>query len=182
MKLINTLLIILLFLFSLQAQEQSSIHSFTTKTIEGDVFEMSSLKGHKVLIINTASKCGFTSQYEQLQQLYETYKDQNFTIIGFPANNFLNQEPGTNEEILEFCQVNYGVTFPLMTKISVRGADIDPIFEWLTTKDKNGVSDRSVSWNFQKFLIDENGFLVDVFSPRTSPLDDEIVNWVKGTE
>lgn len=176
---IITSFFVLSYLFSFT---QNSLHDFTTYTIEGEEFKLSDLKGKKVLLVNTASKCGFTGQYEDLQVLYERYQDRDFIIIGFPANNFLNQEPGTNEEILTFCQQNYGVTFPLMAKTSVRGRDIDPIFDWLTSKEKNGVSGSSVSWNFQKFLIDENGQLVSVLSPRTSPLDEQIISWIEGLE
>ena len=158
---------------------QPSFHDFKVIDIEGHEFDMASLKGKKVLVVNTASKCGLTPQYEALQALYEKYGGAYFTIIGFPANNFLGQEPGSNEEIVEFCQRNYGVTFPMMTKISVKGKDMAPIYQWLTRKDKNGVMDSSVAWNFQKYLIDENGRLVDVVSPKTKPDDPRIINWIE---
>jgi len=157
---------------------QSSIHQFKTKTLTGEDFDMASLKGKKVLIVNTASKCGLTPQYKELQALYNDYKDKNFIIIGFPANNFLKQEPGTNEEIKDFCERNYGVTFPMMSKVSVKGDDIDPIFQWLTKKEKNGVMDITITWNFQKFLINEKGELVDFVAPKESPLSEKIVNWI----
>jgi glutathione peroxidase len=131
------------------------------------------------LVVNTASKCGLTPQYAELQELFETYGDENFTIIGFPANNFMNQEPGSNEEIAEFCEVNYGVSFMMMEKISVKGKDMHPLYQWLTQKNMNGKMDAEVSWNFQKFMIDENGQLADVASPREKPMSDKIVNWIR---
>ena len=158
---------------------QKSFYDFTVKDIDGNYFALSSLKGKKVLVVNTASKCGFTPQYEQLQELYETYGGEDFTIIGFPANNFLSQEPGSNDEIKDFCQKNYGVTFPMMAKISVKGDDMHPLYRWLTEKSQNGVMDSKVAWNFQKYLIDENGNLVDVVKPKVKPDDDQIVNWIK---
>lgn len=157
---------------------QKNFYDYTVTAIDGSSFSLSSLKGKKVMVVNVASKCGLTPQYEQLQQLYDTYKDKNFVIIGFPANNFLEQEPGTNEEIVEFCKLNYGVSFPLMEKISVKGDDIAPIYSWLTKQSENGVQDAEVTWNFQKFLIDEQGNWVRSFEPKTNPLDDEIVQWV----
>ncbi len=157
---------------------QASIHQFKTKTLTGEEFDMASLKGKKVLIVNTASKCGLTPQYKELQALYNDYKEKNFVIVGFPANNFLKQEPGTNEEIKDFCERNYGVSFLMMSKISVKGDDIDPIFEWLTKKEKNGVMDITITWNFQKFLINEKGELVDYIAPKESPLSEKIINWI----
>lgn len=171
---------LVLALFSVVAIGQKTLHDFTVKSIDGADYNLADLKGKKVLVVNTASKCGLTLQYEQLEELYKTYKEQNFVIIGFPANNFLSQEPGTDEEIKTFCQVNYGVTFPMMSKISVKGKDIHPLYVWLTEKEENGVMDSSVKWNFQKYLIDENGKLVKYADPKTNPLDDEIVNWIKG--
>ncbi|HEX5742785.1 MAG TPA: glutathione peroxidase, partial [Flavobacteriaceae bacterium] len=133
----------------------------------------------KVMIVNTASKCGYTYQYEELQKLYEKYKNKGFVIVGFPANNFRNQEPGTNAEIAEFCKVNYGVTFPIMEKISVKGDDMHPIYQYLTQKSKNGVEDSEVAWNFQKYLINKNGILEKVFKTKVSPLDSEIIQWIE---
>ncbi len=161
---------------------QNSIYQFKVKDIDGNNFDFSSLKGKKVLIVNTASKCGFTPQYEQLQELYKTYGGENFVVIGFPANNFANQEPGTNDEIEEFCQKNYGVTFPMMSKISVKGNDIHPVYQWLTQKSKNGVLDSEIGWNFQKYLINENGELVDMVESKIKPNDDKIINWIKGAQ
>ena len=157
---------------------QKSFYDFKVKDIDGNDFDLSSLKGKKVLVVNTASKCGNTPQYEQLQKLYEKYGDKKFVIIGFPANNFGKQEPGTNAEIEEFCTKNYGVTFPMMSKISVKGSDMDPLYQWLTEKSKNGVLDSEVTWNFQKFLIDEKGNLVKMVAPKVKPDDDQIVSWV----
>ena len=161
-----------------QAQT-NSIYQFKVKDIDGKTFDMASLKGKKVLIVNVASKCGFTPQYEQLQELYDTYKDSGFTIIGFPANNFKNQEPGSNSDIKAFCTLNYGVTFPMMDKVSTKGDDQSPIYQWLTEKSKNGVLDAEVSWNFQKFMIDENGRLIDFVSPKESPMSEKILKWIK---
>lgn len=155
-------------------------HDFVVETINGEKLDFSTLKGKKVMVVNTASKCGFTKQYDGLQELYETYGPDKFTIIGFPANNFANQEPGTNEEIQEFCRVNYGVTFPMMAKISVKGDDQHPVYQWLTQKELNGVKDSKVRWNFQKYLIDEEGQLVDVVSTQTKPSSKKIVNWITG--
>jgi len=163
-----------------QSAVKKSFYDFTVTTIDGKEFPLSQLKGKKVLVVNTASKCGNTPQYADLQKLYETYGDDKFTIIGFPENNFLNQEPGTNEEIKQFCTENYGVTFPMMAKISVKGKDIAPLYSWLTTKTENGVMDAPVKWNFQKFMIDENGNLAGVVAPSEKPFSDKIVNWIKG--
>ena len=158
---------------------QKTLHDFTVKTLEGEDFNLSELKGKKVLVVNTASKCGLTPQYKKLQELYEKYGGENFTIIGFPANNFANQEPGTNDEIKEFCTINYGVTFPMMEKISVKGDDIHPLYKWLTNRSENGVVDAPVSWNFQKFLIDENGKLMDYVPPKNSPDSKKIIEWIE---
>lgn len=161
------------------AMGQTSFYSFKVEDIEGNTFDFNALKGKKVMIVNTASKCGFTSQYKQLESLYETYGQEKFVVIGFPANNFLNQEPGSNEDISEFCEKNYGVTFPMMSKISVKGDDMHPLYQWLTSKEKNGVLDSKVSWNFQKYLIDENGKLADMVKPATKPDDPQILDWLK---
>lgn len=158
---------------------QQSFYDFKVKDIDGKDFDLSSLKGKKVLVVNTASKCGLTPQYKQLEELYKTYGGDKFTIIGFPANNFMQQEPGSNKEIAEFCDKNYGVTFKMMSKISVKGDDMAPLYQWLTSKNKNGVTDSEVKWNFQKYLIDENGHLVDVVDPRVKPDDEKIVSWIK---
>lgn len=159
--------------------QPKSFYDFTVKTIDGKDFPLSQLKGKKVLVVNVASKCGFTPQYKELQQLYDKYKDQNFVIIGFPANNFLWQEPGTNEEIAQFCFLKYGVSFPMMEKISVKGKEMAPLYQWLTQKSLNGKQDAPVEWNFQKFMIDENGNWAGVASSKTTPLSPTIVSWVE---
>lgn len=158
---------------------KENIYQFKVKDLEGNDFDFASLKGKKILIVNTASKCGLTPQYKDLQAIYDQYKDKNFVIVGFPANNFASQEPGTNEEIGAFCQRNYGVTFPMMEKISVKGDDMNEVYKFLTQKSKNGLQDSEVEWNFQKYLINEKGELEKVISPKTLPTDPEIVNWVK---
>ena len=155
-----------------------SIHNFNVQDIYGNKFDFKTLKGKKVMVVNTASKCGLTYQYENLENLYSQYKNNNFVIIGFPANNFLWQEPGSDEKIASFCKENYGVSFPMMSKISVKGSSIHPIYKFLTNKSENGVLDSSVSWNFQKYLIDENGFIVRVISPRMKPDDQSIIDWI----
>lgn len=158
---------------------QTGFYNLKAKDIDGQEFDFSALKGKKVMIVNTASKCGFTPQYEQLQELYEKHGDKDFVVLGFPANNFMGQEPGTLEEIKEFCSVKFGVTFPMMEKISVKGKDIHPVYQWLTEKEKNGVEDSKVKWNFQKYLINEKGELEKVYYSRTSPTDPQIINWIK---
>ncbi len=163
--------------FMMTAQNKN-LYSFTAKTIDGKDFNFSSLKGKRVLIVNTASECGLTPQYKDLEALYEQYKGQNFVIIGFPANNFGSQEPGTNTEIKSFCTKNYGVTFQMMEKISVKGKDKHPIYQYLTQKAQNGKMDAEVSWNFQKFLIDENGNLVGMIDPQGSPKDEKIIQFI----
>jgi glutathione peroxidase len=171
----------LLMVFGVGAMAQNkTLYDFKATTLDGQPFDLSSLKGKKVLVVNTASKCGFTPQYASLQKLYETYKDRNFVIIGFPANNFASQEPGTHSELKEFCTKNYGVTFPMMSKISVKGADIDPLYKWLTQKSQNGVADADVQWNFQKFMIDEQGKLVGFVTPKELPNSPAITNWIEG--
>jgi glutathione peroxidase len=172
---------LLAFLFPIQGklQQIKSFYDYTVKTIDGEDFNLSSLKGKKVMVVNTASKCGFTPQYADLEKLYKEFGGDRFIIIGFPANNFLSQEPGTNEEIETFCRVNYGVSFPMMAKISVKGNDMHPLYQWLTKKSLNGVMDADVKWNFQKFLINENGQLVDVAFPKEKPNSDKILNWLK---
>lgn len=160
--------------------ELKTFHDFVVKDINGNEFDLSQLKGKKVLVVNTASKCGLTPQFEQLQKLYESLDKDKFEIIGFPANNFLKQDPGTNEEIMEFCTANYGVTFPMMEKVSVcdyiytavpldennaEKVSTDEIYQWLTKKELNGVADTKIEWNFQKFMIDENGELIGSLAP-----------------
>ena len=179
MKKAITLIALIVVSLSLMSQSKT-FYDFKVKDIDGKDYDLSSLKGKKILVVNTASKCGLTPQYEDLQKLYEKYGSKDFVIIGFPANNFMKQEPGTNSEIKNFCTSEYNVTFPMMSKISVKGDDIDPLYEWLTSKDLNGVMDSKVKWNFQKYLINEEGQLVDVAYPKTNPLGEQIVNWIEG--
>lgn len=171
-------LLFLILTFSLAANAQTSgFYDFRVKTLEGGDFDFSSLKGKKVMIVNTASKCGNTPQYKDLEELYETHRGD-LVIIGFPANNFLGQEPGSAAEIRKFCTENYGITFPMMAKISVKGDDMAPLYKWLTSKEKNGVMDSEVKWNFQKYLIDENGKLVDVVNPREKTDSEKVAVWI----
>ena len=162
-----------------QSSDNQTIYQFTVEDISGKPFDLSTLKGKKVMIVNTASKCGLTPQYKELEGLYQQYKDKDFIIIGFPANNFLGQEPGSNEEIASFCSINYGVSFPMMAKISVKGKEMHPLYQFLTQKAKNGVEDSKVQWNFQKYLIGRDGRLEKVIAPRTLPTSDEVTQWIE---
>ncbi len=155
-----------------------SIYDIKINTLNGKSLNLNDYKGKKLMIVNVASKCGLTPQYEELQKLHEQYGDK-VTLIGVPCNQFLNQEPGTSEEIASFCSVNYGVTFQLTEKVDVKGKNQHPLYQWLTQKSLNGVEDSEVKWNFQKYLIDEEGRLEAVFSPRTTPLDEEITSHFK---
>ena len=172
-------LVILLAIASFGTAQNKTLHDFTVKDITGEDFDLASLKGNKVMVVNTASECGLTPQYEGLEALYKKYKDNNFVIVGFPANNFMNQEPGTDEEIAAFCDKNYGVTFPMMSKISVKGDDQHELYEWLTQEAQNGVKSSKVKWNFQKYLINPDGTFAKVFSPRTKPQSEEIIQWIE---
>ncbi|UKB81777.1 glutathione peroxidase [Chryseobacterium sp. MEBOG06] len=155
-----------------------TIYDFTVESLDGKEINFADFKGKKILIVNTASKCGFTPQYEELEKLYEEYKDK-LVVIGFPANNFGGQEPGTNTEIGAFCQKNYGVTFPMAAKVSVKGDDTAPIFKYLTEQELNGVKNTTILWNFTKFLVDENGKLIDTFVSTTKPTDHAITKYLK---
>ncbi len=159
--------------------QQKSLYDFKVYDVDGKLFDMSTLKGKKVLVVNVASRCGLTPQYELLEDLQKKYGDSNFTVIGFPSNNFKGQEPGTNEEIKEFCSITYGVTFPIMSKIDVIGDRQAPIYKWLTHKSENGKFDAEVQWNFQKFMIDEKGHLVDFAPPKENPNSDRIIKWIE---
>ena len=156
------------------ADSVTSIHSFKVKALDGTTINFADYKGKKILVVNTASECGYTGQYKDLQALYDKYKEK-LVIVGFPANNFGGQEPGSNEEIKTFCTKNYGVSFPMAEKISVKGNDIAPIYQWLTTKAKNGVLDASIKWNFNKFLLNEKGEILLKFDSGTNPMSEEIV-------
>ena len=164
-------------LFSLLLSTPASVYEFKPISIDGKIVDLSVYKGKKILIVNTASECGSTPQYADLEKLYESHKDK-LVIIGFPANNFGKQEPGNNSEISAFCKKNYSVTFPMMSKVSVKGDDIDPLFQWLITQpnpDKTG----DIRWNFEKFLLDENGKLIHRFHDKLSPLDEKIVKYIE---
>ncbi len=168
-------------LFSFKGKPTSSIHQFKATTIDGKTLDFSSLKGKKVLIVNTASKCGFTPQYKDLEVLFEKYKDKNLVIIGFPCNQFGKQEPGNSSDIQSFCTKNYGVTFQIMEKVNVKGDSISDIYKWLTDKNQNGVMNSSVKWNFQKYLIDENGYLVDYALSFKKPDCNKIIKWLESS-
>ncbi len=161
--------------FSPVSAQNRSIYDFKVAGLGGDTIDFAQFKGKKILIVNTASKCGFTPQYEELEKLYETYKDK-LVIVGFPANNFFSQEPGSNETISEFCKKNYGVTFPMAAKISVKGKNMAPIYKWLCNKDENGVMDAKISWNFNKFLLDESGKILAHYKSAVKPMSGEIVS------
>jgi len=162
------------------AQAQSkSFYDFKVKDIDGKEVSMADFKGKKVLVVNVASECGNTPQYESLEKLYKKYGPEKFVIVGFPANNFGSQEPGSNEEIKTFCTSKYQVTFPMMSKISVKGKDMDPLYKWLTTKKENGVLDAPVTWNFQKFMINTDGTLEGMVKPGVDPDTEVIVKWIE---
>lgn len=173
----KAIVIFLSIFVSISIMEQT-IHQFEVEGLNGDKINFSEFKGKKILVVNVASKCGFTPQYKQLQELHEQHGD-NLVIIGFPCNDFGGQEPGSNEEIAAFCQKNYGVSFLMADKVNIKGSDVHPIYQWLTNKDKNGVMDSDVKWNFHKFLIDEEGQLVKSLPSTVSPLDDSILSWVQ---
>jgi glutathione peroxidase len=155
-----------------------SIHSFKVESIDGGTIDFSSFKGKKILVVNTASECGYTYQYEGLETLYKQYKDK-LVIVGFPANNFGGQEPKGNAEIKAFCSSKFSVTFPMAAKVSVKGGDAAPIYKWLTQKSENGLLDANISWNFNKFLLDENGQLIQHFSSKVEPNDEAITKYLK---
>jgi glutathione peroxidase len=173
----GTIIVFALFglLCTINPEKTQSVHDFTVETIDGQEVNLSMYKGKKLLIVNTASKCGFTPQYEDLQKLHELYGDK-VLVLGFPSNDFMGQEPGTNAEIAAFCQSNYGVTFPMFAKVNVKGKDQHPLFQWLSDEALNGWNDKSPSWNFCKYLVDEEGQLVGFYKSRINPLDEEILN------
>ncbi|MBZ0205892.1 MAG: glutathione peroxidase [Flavobacteriales bacterium] len=161
-----------------QEQAAMNFHQLSATDINGRPYDMAQLKGRKVMVVNTASECGFTPQYEQLEELYERYKDKGFVILGFPSNDFGGQEPGDEKTIAAFCEKNYGVTFPLMSKIATKGPDQSPVYAWLTRKKLNGKLDSEVKWNFQKYLIDEDGNLVTMYPSAQEPLSAAILKWL----
>jgi glutathione peroxidase len=174
------LLILFLMVQLSMSSQNKNFYDFKVNDIDGKEISLKEFKGKKVLVVNVASKCGFTKQYKDLQALYEKYGGDKFSIVAFPANNFLSQEPGTNSEIKEFCSREFHVTFPMMAKISVKGDDMHPLYKWLTSKNLNGKLDTEVSWNFQKFMIDEQGNLLDFVPPKEKPDCEKIVNWILG--
>lgn len=169
---------VLLFCLSFFTQTSSTVYDFSITSIDGKEINLEEYKGKKILFVNVASKCGYTRQYEGLQKLYEENKE-NLVIIGLPCNQFMHQEPGTNEEIKSFCTKNYGVTFPITEKINVKGGEIHPLYNWLTRKEMNGLVESKVKWNFQKYLIDEEGKLIQVFGSKVEPLSQELINAIK---
>ena len=172
--LLNLIFMSLLSIFSTgKAQNPSSIHHLSYVSIEGDTVDLKSYEGKYILFVNVASKCGFTSQYEGLENLWKKHKEQ-LVVIGFPCNQFGNQEPGSENEIQNFCQANYGVSFPLSEKIEVKGNEQHPIYKWLTDKNENGSSSSSVKWNFQKYLVNPKGELVDYYYSLTKPMSHKI--------
>lgn len=158
---------------------KQSIHQFKSETLSGETFDFSTLAGKKILVVNTASECGYTPQYKELEALHKKYGKQ-LVIIGFPTNDFGGQEPGTNKEIAAFCEKNYGVTFPMMAKITVKGSEMSPIYQFLTQKPKNGLQDSQVEWNFQKYLLNEKGELEKVLLSKVKPDDAQIISWIEG--
>ncbi len=162
-----------------KTMKSENIYQFKVEDLSGKTFDFATLKGKKIMIVNTASKCGFTPQYKDLETIYKKYGAKNFVIVGFPANNFGEQEPGSNSEIQTFCQANYGVTFPMMSKVSVKGNDMCGVYQFLTQKAKNGLQDSEVKWNFQKYLINSNGELEKVLLSNVKPTDGQITSWIE---
>ena len=180
---IISILIVGAFLFFIKSKKglpTSSIYQFKAKSIDGELIDFSKFEGKKLLIVNTASECGFTSQYKELEEIFEKYKDKNFVVIGFPCNQFGGQEPGTISVIKSFCEKNYRVSFLMMDKVNVKGDSICDIYQWLTNKELNGVNSSSVKWNFQKYLIDEKGHLVNYYFSITKPTSSKITDWIEG--
>lgn len=176
-RLMKTILLLLTLISILMptTERVETVYQYELNSIDGENISLSDYEGDLLLIVNTASECGFTPQYEGLQELYETYSDQGFKILGFPANNFGGQEPGSDEEIAQFCELNYGVTFPMFSKVSVKGEDQHPLFEHLTTAE-NPDFKGEISWNFEKFLVDRNGNVVRRFKSRVEPMSGEMTN------
>lgn len=166
------------FFFAFTPAKIQSAHSFKIKAIDGGTIDLAAYKGKKILVVNTASQCGYTRQYSGLEELYKKYRNK-LVVIGFPANNFGGQEPGSNEDIKKFCTSRFNVTFPMASKVSVKGNDIDPFFKWLTNKSENGVLDANISWNFNKFLLDEDGKLIQHFSSNVEPMSESITKYLQ---
>jgi glutathione peroxidase len=178
-------IIIILFVLVLSTQisgQNKNLYDFMATTITGEPYDFSQLEGKKVLIVNTASECMLTPQFKKLQELYEEYGGDDFEIIGFPCNDFGSQDPAGNDVIYDFCTKKYEVTFTMMGKIEIKGENAHPLYKWLTTSEENGVLDAKVTWNFQKFLIDEKGEIVDFVPPVKSPKTDRIMDWLNDRE
>jgi len=175
------IILVILLLISVNVVSQDvDIYHFKMKDINGDVFDFDKLKGKKIIIINTASKCMYTPQYRGLQKLYNKYNKDGLEIIVFPCNDFAKREPGSNKEIAEFCKRKYKVTFPIMSKIHVKGDNIHPVYQYLTQKEKNGFADSKVEWNFQKYLINKNGKIERIVKPGRKPYSRKIIAWIEG--
>lgn len=171
------LFISLLISFQLTAQTKT-LYDFTAKTIDGETFDFSTLKGKKVLIVNIATECSLAPQLKKLQELYEEYGGDDFEIIAFPCNDYGKREPGPNEEIKAVCTNKFAITFPIMEKIKIKGDDCHPVYKWLTSSEENGTLEGRVTWNYQKFLINENGEVVDMVAPIVGPQNKRIIEWL----
>ncbi|MBL7964380.1 MAG: glutathione peroxidase [Flavobacteriales bacterium] len=159
----------------------SNFFELSVRSLTGDTVNLSRYRGNKIMVVNTASECGYTPQYRQLQELYIAYQDKGFVVLGFPSNDFGRQEPGSAEEIAVFCEKNYGVTFPMMEKVVTKGAGQHPVYAWLTRKELNGKLNTEVSWNFQKFLINADGTLHTTLAPATDPMSEPVLSWLDDT-
>jgi glutathione peroxidase len=158
--------------------KMASFYDFKIKALDGSELDLSELRGKKVLLVNTASKCGYTFHYEGLEKLYQKYRDSGFVVLGIPSNDFGGQEPGDDSQIAQFCEVNYGVTFPMASRMKITGEDMHPLFRWLQFEKENGFADFPVTWNFQKFCIDEDGWIEKVIAPSVEPESELIVEWI----
>ena len=174
----NLAFVILVFVYCQSVAQHKTLYDFKAKTIEGAEYDFSGLKGRKVMIVNIATECSLAPQLNKLQELYEEYGGDDFEIIAFPCNDFGRQEPGTNAEVLEKCESKYKITFQLMEKISIKGDSIHPVYKWLTQSSENGVLDAKVTWNYQKFLIDKNGQVVESVAPIVGPKNNRIIEWL----
>lgn len=175
----NLAFLILVFVYCQSVAQHKTLYDFKAKTIEGEEYDFSGLKGRKVMIVNIATECSLAPQLNKLQELYEEYGGDDFEIIAFPSDDFGKQEPGTNSEILEKCESKYNITFQLMEKISIKRDSIHPVYNWLTKSSENGVLDAKVTWNYQKFLIDKNGQVVESIAPIVGPKNNRILEWLK---
>ncbi|MGD2090516.1 MAG: glutathione peroxidase [Candidatus Aminicenantes bacterium] len=176
---ITAVLFCFFFILALRAGTAASIYDFEMSDIDGNKVSLEKFKGKVILMVNVASKCGLTPQYKGLQEVYSKYREKGFVILGFPANNFLKQEPGTNAQIKEFCSVNYGVQFPMFAKISVLGEDIHPLYRFLTGTETNPEFAGKIRWNFDKFLVDKKGTIINRFHPKTKPQDPELIKAIE---